>query len=541
MLNRISVKQKLVWLVVFPIVVFIAIGVFVVYEMNKIQHEIDAMFNNRVMPMYELSQVKNDYSFVIPSVIREKSITPINFNQIVDEVEQAHQHAQKEWALFKAVPHRDSEKQNIEALDARLKKMDSFLQTHLINLSSSQISEFDGQVFLRSLQAELKPMNTHFKALMEQQVLISKTLKIEGDINAEFTRQIIVATSVLLVILLSGIGFGIYRSIYYPLKKLDVTIKQITRDADLTKRVDIVSDDEIASISQSFNQMIAGLQNLVGNVSDGIMSLSSASEKMSMISSLLASTSEEQERQSGMIASAITQMEASIQEVSENAETTTQKAESMEAMTNEGYDVISANIKAVSILSNTVLKNAKIIQELNDQSNEINQVVLMIQSVAEQTNLLALNAAIEAARAGESGRGFAVVADEVRQLAHNTQKATENINEMISRLQSMSSKAVTEMSGAEKNAHTCKEQAELSAQIIQQIKSAIGEIVMLNVQVSTATEQQTSAVAEITQSINEFQESIAEINENAQQNASASGDLASLGNRLKGEVEQFTV
>src|SRR5690606_12750405 len=129
--------------------------------------------------------------------------------------------------------------------------------------------------------------------------------------------------------------------------------------------------------------------------------------------------------------------------------------------------------------------------QLNSESEKITQVLAVIRTIAEQTNLLALNAAIEAARAGDAGRGFAVVADEVRQLATNTQKATESIKGMIDNLQSSSKQAVSSMDDSRRFADTSVDNANGAATVIEQIKNAVSAIVDMNVQISTATEQQT--------------------------------------------------
>ena len=337
------------------------------------------------------------------------------------------------------------------------------------------------------------------------------------------------------------IGMLIFRSINEPLSRLRMRIGNIARDADLTQRVVVEGQDELSEIGNDFNTMVSSLHELVTNLVTMVNSLSSTSNELNGISQSIAGTSQEQEQQTVMIATAVTEMSSAIQEVAHNAMNTANKAEMSGQLAKQGMDVISQNIQAIERLASEVGDNAQLIKALNDQSNEINQVVLMIQGVAEQTNLLALNAAIEAARAGESGRGFAVVADEVRQLAHNTQKATESIRDMISKLQGMAQNAVSSMENAQSSAAAGVDRANESAQIMTDIDKAVDEIVGMNIQVSTATEEQTTVVAEISENINDFSSSISEITRSAQSNADVSNDLEALAEQLNGQVSVFKV
>ncbi|MGB1061077.1 MAG: methyl-accepting chemotaxis protein, partial [Ketobacter sp.] len=156
---------------------------------------------------------------------------------------------------------------------------------------------------------------------------------------------------------------------------------------------------------------------------------------------------------------------------------------------------------SINSLASEVERAASAIQKLESDSESIGAILEVIRGIADQTNLLALNAAIEAARAGEQGRGFAVVADEVRTLAQRTQEATQEINDMIARLQDGSKNAVGVMAEGRKQAELSVEQALKAGESLQAITGGIGSISAMNEQIAAAVEQQTAAADSISRTL----------------------------------------
>lgn len=535
MTSTLTVKQRILLVIALPLLVFILVGIFVVYELEKLKQGFNTMFDNRLVPMHEISMVKNDLTLVIPKLIYSNHTGKLSRDELHAQLDKNLAHALTEWSKYRAIEHGPQETQMIHGVAGDIEQLQRFLG----ELKNTGTPVSAAQIDL--LYGLTKVLNDKFKALMEKQLQMSQELKQQGNTEAELSRNLIISSVVIILLVQLVLGSLIFRSINSALSKLNKTINHITHNADLTLRVGLKGSDELAQIAGAFDAMVSKLQSLVHNIRSGVITLSSTSAEMSSTSNMMAATSEQQNQQTILIASAATEMNSAIREVAHNAVSTLEKANQVEALTRQGSAAVNESIQASNQLANTVLNNGVLIQELNQHSNEINKVVLMIRGVAEQTNLLALNAAIEAARAGESGRGFAVVADEVRQLAHDTQSATESISKMIDKLQNVSSSAVDEMKAAEQSANLSTSLAERCAEIITDIQTQLSDIVMMNAQVSTATEEQSAVIEEISQSITEFHESIAAVTENARQNASASQSLANLGSMLKGEVEQFVV
>lgn len=197
----------------------------------------------------------------------------------------------------------------------------------------------------------------------------------------------------------------------------------------------------------------------------------------------------------------VSHLTAAVHEASQNATTAAQAARDASSEAESGQKVVNSVTTSIHSLADEVERAAAAIQKLEEDSESIGAILEVIRGIADQTNLLALNAAIEAARAGEQGRGFAVVADEVRTLAQRTQEATEEINDMIARLQDGSTNAVKVMAEGRKQAELSVEQASKAGESLSAITNAISSISAMNEQIAAAVEQQTAAADNINRSL----------------------------------------
>jgi methyl-accepting chemotaxis protein len=208
-------------------------------------------------------------------------------------------------------------------------------------------------------------------------------------------------------------------------------------------------------------------------------------------------------------------------------------------MSQKGALTITDAIGIIDSLDSDILTASTSISQLKADSENIGGVLEVIRGIAEQTNLLALNAAIEAARAGEQGRGFAVVADEVRTLASRSHDATQEIQEMIERLQQGVTSAVKDMADVSKRASEGVAQVEESAEALAEISGSVSVINDMNTQIAAATEEQNAVAGEVSRNIEQIHQLSNDSVQSAYQTEQSSQKLMELAENLKIMVEQF--
>ena len=319
---------------------------------------------------------------------------------------------------------------------------------------------------------------------------------IKEESHSAMIGPFIVAISVL--VLCISIGFVISRSILTPLDETAQALNNISQgDGDLTLRLSESGSDEITRLSRSFNIFVGKLERSILGLTKSGHSLENSTNKINQVIVQTRTSSEQQERETQSIASAITQMSATVNEVAKDAELTAERTSEANDQLGKSTASLRSTVEFVNEVASEGKKTSNVIVELNESTQNISSVLEVIRGIAEQTNLLALNAAIEAARAGEQGRGFAVVADEVRNLAAKTQASTEEIRTMIEGLQHSSTYAVSAIDANQEKIEEAVYRAEEGSRLLDLAAQSIDAIASMNTQIASATEQQSYTAEEI--------------------------------------------
>lgn len=282
------------------------------------------------------------------------------------------------------------------------------------------------------------------------------------------------------------------------LDKLILVMRDISQgDGDLRSRLDEKGKDELSDIARAFNLFMQNLQQLIQLVQEDSTSLNDAAAKLKQSSSTVTNVFHQQNENLNQIATAVNQLSHAVNDNAGNSQQASENMKVASEVSTSSKLVVSDSVKNVTNLSDSITNAKGVISSLAKESQNIIAVLDVIRGIAEQTNLLALNAAIEAARAGEQGRGFAVVADEVRTLASRTQQSTENINEMLGRLEHSVNDAVNAI---ERGSNEVESVVAVSSQLVSafdQVSQAVDQANEIIYQIATASDEQRQVVGEI--------------------------------------------
>ena len=347
----------------------------------------------------------------------------------------------------------------------------------------------------------------------------------------------------IIALFLVAVYWLIHLFVLKPLHALAAISHNIAQgEGDLTKRVPVgQGSDEITVLAGNFNLFIQKMHGAISLVNQATNQLATSTIELSSTADNVVRAAEGQDSRAVQSASAVEEMTMTAGEVARNSTEAARIAQETAETARSGQEVMTQTVTGMQQISEAVVQAATIITTLGRSSDQIGEIVRVIEDIADQTNLLALNAAIEAARAGEQGRGFAVVADEVRKLAERTTKATKEIGDMIRQIQQDTKSAVASMDQGTHQVGQGVELANKTGEALSKIHSMINSTAGMIQQIASAAEEQSNATRQIASDLESMTQTTRETTSGVAESAQACHELSTLAGNLQKTVSAFKV
>lgn len=366
-------------------------------------------------------------------------------------------------------------------------------------------------------------------------------LKKQGQENYDNSLQTLLLIAGGATVLTMGLFVWLFNQVANPLRTAMDTLTRIQRDLNFTLRADVKQQDEIGLTLNAVNRLLDTLQQTFTEFSVGSLQIKSTAESLSQAAQHLASSANQANDATSLIAAGVEEMTVSITDISQRTQETSRITNESGQLATEGGRTIERTVHAINEIADSIRQASAEVIALGEGISRIGGVVNVIRDVAGQTNLLALNAAIEAARAGESGRGFAVVADEVRKLAERTAQSTQEISATVEAIQQESNNTVSRMHLVEEKVSQGVTMATESGAIIAEIRSASHRVMDQVGEITNAIREQSSAAESIAHQVEQIAQVVQQTSSTAEETSAAAEELNVTTESIHQQISRYRI
>ena len=540
MLNDMTIKSKLVTLLLTSLLFSMVIAGFGYFETSKAVEELKSVYVDRLIPTGQLNEIARrnlGNRLAISNSINH----PDEMLKYIQEIDDNRVAINKLWEAYMATYLTEEEK----VLAKNFSNLRERFVAEAIKPAVNAMKTGDFAAIKRLHEQVMLPLNEPLEesldALIALQGQEAKSLYDAAESDKSLSQAVDVAILIIGVLLVGSLGYSIIRGINASVNELREVMMKMGTDGDLSARVRVNGKDEIGQAATAFNELIDRFAVIIRQVNSNAGAVLESAGQLASASAQISAGSQAQSEAAASTAAAVEELTVSISSVAANADSVNNLAEQSLRQTRDGNQNVVAMIAEIESVQSVVKQIAVSVNEFVQSTQAISGMTQQVKEIADQTNLLALNAAIEAARAGEQGRGFAVVADEVRKLAEKSAQSASEIDRVTS---SLNKKSGDVEGTVQKGLHSLQVTQEQVGRVSNLLNAAGASVEQSSVGVSditTSVGEQSVASAEIAGHVEKIAQMSEENHAAVQSNSEAITRLELLAKELNSAASRFRV